>query len=163
MQTFLPYPDFVSSLAVLDRQRIGNQIWREVPTLLHGGWSHHPASKMWRDYKPALALYGLFGVGVLRAVYGKDYSDRPWCRDFLTYLPYGDLVESYDQFIRHHMSIINRIAFPPWLGDDAIHSSHRAVLLAKDYDHYSQFGWTETPTPKCPITNKWPYVWPEEK
>lgn len=34
---------------------------------------------------------------------------------------------------------------PPWLGDERVHSSHRANLLRKKYAHYSQFGWKETP------------------
>lgn len=34
---------------------------------------------------------------------------------------------------------------PPWLGDDRVHSSHRANLLRKDFEHYSQFGWSEHP------------------
>jgi hypothetical protein len=34
---------------------------------------------------------------------------------------------------------------PPWLGIEEFHSSHRAALLAKDYDWYSQWGWVEKP------------------
>ena len=30
-----------------------------------------------------------------------------------------------------------------WLGDKRFHASHRANLLRKDFEWYSQFGWTE--------------------
>jgi hypothetical protein len=41
---------------------------------------------------------------------------------------------------------------PSWLGDDALHRSHRSALLRKDHGHYGdQFG-DEDPN--------LPYVWP---
>jgi hypothetical protein len=41
---------------------------------------------------------------------------------------------------------------PTWWGDEKIHASHRANLLRKLPEHYTQFGWTENP--------EMPYVWP---
>jgi hypothetical protein len=41
---------------------------------------------------------------------------------------------------------------PSWLGDDAVHASHRSNLLRKDLRHYSRFGWTEP--------DDLEYVWP---
>ena len=38
-----------------------------------------------------------------------------------------------------------------WFGDFEFHSSHRANLLRKDYEYYSQFKWKED------ATN--PYTW----
>ena len=43
------------------------------------------------------------------------------------------------------------IDYPHWFGNEQFHSSHRANLLRKDYEYYSQFGWEENPES--------PYVW----
>ena len=44
---------------------------------------------------------------------------------------------------------------PNWLGDERLHSSHRAALLAKNYNYYSKFEWKEKP--------KIDYYWPVRK
>ncbi|MCD2145355.1 MSMEG_6728 family protein [Gordonia paraffinivorans] len=68
MQTFLPYPDFARSAAVLDPARLGKQrvetlqILRALE-LFDYGWSNHPAVGMWRGHTPALVSYGLACVG----------------------------------------------------------------------------------------------------
>jgi hypothetical protein len=68
MQTFLPYPDFVSSVKALDYRRLGKQRV-EAMQLVNStnklaanpsakvGWANHPARTMWRGYLPALKLY----------------------------------------------------------------------------------------------------------
>lgn len=48
-----------------------------------------------------------------------------------------------------------QIEMPPWLGCEKFHSSHRAALLHKDRDWYSQFGWSEEPELN--------YVWPTQR
>ena len=64
VQTFLPYPDFAETAAVLDSARLGKQrvetlqILRAV-VLPEYGWQHHPAVLMWRGRVPALVAYGL--------------------------------------------------------------------------------------------------------
>jgi hypothetical protein len=126
MQTFLAYPSFNESMQVLDDSRLGNQVYREGMTLLRGNWPNHPASKMWRGYEDALALYLWAGVIEL-GKRGKDYDDRPWC-------------------IELRSKLTHSCPMPPWLGDKRVHSSHRANLLRKDPVWYGQFGWTEAPT-----------------
>lgn len=132
MQTFLPYPDFAQSMACLDPSRLGNQVYREGMTLLRGGWPNHPASKMWRGYEDALALYLWAGVVEL-GKQGKDYDDRPWC-------------------IELRSKLTHSCPMPPWLGDPDFHASHRSNLLRKDPVYYGQFGWTEP--------DNLEYVWP---
>ena len=39
--------------------------------------------------------------------------------------------------------IPDKIKYPPWLGTDMFHSSHRANLLRKDLEYYSNQGWVE--------------------
>lgn len=144
MQTFLPSADFSESMRCLDPKRLGNQIYREGMTLLRGGWPNHPASKIWRDYPDALVNYLLCGVKELRWR-GHNYTDRPWC------------IELQDRWDNRED---DEIKYPPWLGDQALHASHRGVLLYKDTEWYSQFGWKEAP--RAPLPNgKQNYVWPE--
>ena len=124
MQTFLPYPEFDKSAAVLDRQRLGKQrveayqIFRSIK--FGNGWSHHPIVKMWTGFENALKLYSNAMV-------------TEWIR----------------RGYRNNMEIHNlngcKIAFPWWLGNDEFHASHRAALLAKDYGYYSKYGWSEAP------------------
>lgn len=47
----------------------------------------------------------------------------------------------------------SRVKLPPWLGDDALHETHRSALLHKLPEHYSEYGW-EIPDPKVD------YLWP---
>jgi hypothetical protein len=134
MQTFLPYPSFISSAEILDRLRLGNQrketkqimLAIENPTY---GWQHHPAVNMWRGYEPALALYG---VAVCTAWIGRGYKDRQ--------MP----------FFEKRLS--KNIVMPFWFGDKAFHLSHQSALLQKDFSYYSQFFKNVDPT--------LPYVWP---
>ena len=37
----------------------------------------------------------------------------------------------------------NDMVKPHWIGKEEFHSSHRANLLRKDYEYYSQFKWKE--------------------
>jgi hypothetical protein len=124
MQTFLPYPEFDRSAAVLDRQRLGKQrveAYQIMRAITVGtGWSGHPIVKMWTGFEHALQLYS-------------NAMIEEWIRR-----GYRNSMETYD------ISGLT-IAYPWWLGLKEFHSSHRAALLAKDYDHYSRYGWTETP------------------
>ena len=83
-------------------------------------------SKMWRGYEDALAYYLWLGVSEL-ALRGKEYYDRPWCIELQERRP------------------MSTCLMPPWLGDERLHSTHRANLLRKDPQWYGQFQWTEDP------------------
>ena len=63
MQTFLPYPSFARSAAVLDHRRLGKHRVEALPivralTRTDYGWQHHPAVQMWRDHEEDLVAYG---------------------------------------------------------------------------------------------------------
>jgi len=124
MQTFLPYPDFEKSLECLDYRRLGKQRV-EADQLLKGQWSNHPASKMWRGYEEALKLY-------------RNTAIECWsARGYVNNMP---LLE------------VGKVVMPSWFGDEKFHAAHRSNLLRKNYEYYSQFGWTESDSLK--------YVWP---
>jgi hypothetical protein len=120
-------------MRVLDKSRLGNQVWREGVTLIRGGWSNHPASKMWRGHEYHLGLYLLAGVDVL-AERGKDYPDTR--------------AKIEVEMVKHQDT-----GKPWWIGFEQFHASHRSNLLRKNPVWYGQFGWTEP--------DNLPYYWPQ--
>lgn len=133
MQTFLPYPDYARSAAVLDNPRLRNQFFREGLILIRGHWSSHPASRMWQGHFWHLGLYLLSCYHELKS---RGFHYPTHAR------------ETYGIMLCHNANIDP----PPWLGDERLHSSHRANLLRKDPKHYGQFGWVEEPSNE--------YFWP---
>lgn len=130
MQTFLPYPDFARSAAVLDRLRLGKQrveAWQILLTLTGetSGWKSHPVMRMWEGYEDALRAYG-------RAV----------CSEWIA--------RGYRDNMLERFRGPEAYAPPPWLGDERFHVSHRSNLYRKDPEHYASFAPVE----------QLPYVWP---
>ena len=133
MQTFLPHESFEKSAQVLDWRRLGKQRVEahQVLNVLLGrtetkGWVNHPITRMWDSYEPALQLY--FNLCVEEWV-NRGYNNTMVLEDVPE--PGG-------------------ILYPHWLGNDLLHSSHRANLLRKDKEYYSKFCWNEDSTnPYC--------------
>lgn len=129
MQTFLPYPSFLASAHVLDRQRLGKQrvetlqILRalELPDY---GWQNHPVVRMWRGRTPALVRYGLDCV---RAWTGRGHGDST-AEQIAEFAPWVAEL-SQDDLQREAL-------LPAWLGDERLHRSHRSQLIAKDPEFY---------------------------
>lgn len=119
MQTFLPLADFEQTAAVLDYKRLGKQRV-EVKQILNaltktsGGWVNHPAVKMWRGHRTALAYYGFVICKEWRA---RGYKD--------SLLP---------QFVVEIGE--DPIDFPDWIGDDDFHRSHQSNLIRKQPEFY---------------------------
>lgn len=141
MQTFLPYSDYYKSMQCLDKDRLGNQVWREGLTLIRGKWKNHPAAKMWRGHFYSLGEYLMAGIRVLHERVGQPKYD---------YLA----IRIMDEMKKH-----DNTGVPPWLGNEAFHASHRAALLYKLPEWYSQFGWQEKPD-TLNEKGKLNYVWP---
>lgn len=132
MQTFLPFADYRQGFECLDDLRLRNQVCRECLTLLRGGWQNHPASKMWQGHFHELARYSIHGMLVLQ--------QRSKC-----------YIEVTNELYQIRNSFPDTGA-PKWLGDPALHASHRSNLLRKDPVWYGQFNWSEP--------DNLPYVWP---
>ena len=138
MQTFLPYESFARSAQVLDQARLGKQRV-ETLQLLRGlvvpdyGWQRHPALLMWKGFVPALTAYGLAMTDEWIA---RGHADTVR-EQILEFAPSaGD----------------GAVELPPWLGDEALHRSHRSNLIEKSPEVYG---------PLFPDTEAGlPYVWP---
>jgi hypothetical protein len=136
MQTFLPYADFYETAKCLDWRRLGNQR-NEANIILKtirgesDGWKHHPIVKMWTGYEEYLEWY-------------RNVMIEEWIRRGYS----NHMKICGTMFVGDKCSFVPK---PPWLGNEEFHSSHRAALLFKNYDHYKQFSWNEVP--------KMEYVW----
>lgn len=143
MQTFLPYPSFAESAAVLDAPRLGKQRVETLQLLRANtvpgyGWRNHPAAKMWRGHLPALTAYGLVMTDAWIAG-GRADTVRAQILEF------APEVDGLPQ---------SEVEMPPWLGDAAFHLSHRSNLLRKDAAFYGpRFG---------DVPDDLPYVWPPD-
>lgn len=151
MQTFLPFPSFVASAAVLDDRRLGKQrvetfqILRALvfPTY---GWKNHPAVAMWRGFTPALVGYGLT---VCLEWERRGYADAVA----------GQLLRFCGPVPPGLPELRAAGALPPWLGTETVHRSHRAALLSKEPAYYGElFGGQQGIDPDLPADL--PYDWP---
>src|SRR3954471_3690510 len=150
MQTFVPVADFEQSARLLDSPRLGKQrvetlqILRalELPDY---GWATHPAVLMWRGRTSALVAYGLAMVRVWRE---RGFADT-------THAQIAEFAPSVVGCLQAELSA--DALLPSWIGDEALHRSHRSNLLAKDPGFYRP-RFTELFGPE---PDDLPYVWPE--
>lgn len=148
MQTFLPYPDFAESAAVLDDRRLGKQRVETVQVLraltrLTYGWKRHPAVRMWAGFPEGVAAYGL--------VVCAEWVRRGWA-DTCAATIGADLAEVGRPAPRTQAELAARMLLPDWIGDERVHRSHRAALLRKDPEHYGPLFDDVDPAE--------PYFWP---
>lgn len=121
MQTFLISSDFHECARILDNKRLWKQVLEAdgLIRIIKGerqGYRFHKITKMWWNYLDALIYYRNC---VLFEWLGRRLNDKP------------DLIFNKPEIM------------PPWIYDERVLSSHRAALLYKNYNHYSQFGWKE--------------------
>ena len=163
MQTFLPLPSLRKSVCALDRARLGKQRVEGVQILrtllgMSSGWARHPAVRMWAGHEHALARYVGFACLEWQA---RGYTDNLWRAPALLLgtLDPADVPEDAPETVRamafwraSQPPLDRSSGLPSWWGDARLHGSHRSRLLAKDFAHYSQFDWPETPGAE--------YYWP---
>jgi hypothetical protein len=149
MQTFLPVPDFADSARLLDSPRLGKQrvetlqILRAIE-LPDYGWANHPAVLMWRGRTPALVSYGLAMAQV--------WQERGFADSTATQI--GEFAPEVVGVPQRELADAGLL--PSWLGDEALHRSHRSNLIAKDPGFYrARFADRFGAEP-----DDLPYVWP---
>lgn len=132
MQTFLPYPDFAASAAVLDDRRLGKQrvealqVLRAVTRETYG-WKRHPAVRMWAGHPDGIAAYGL---AICAEWVSRGRADT--CAATIGL----DLAEAGRPAPRTQAELARRCLLPCWIGDGRLHRSHRSALVRKDPQHY---------------------------
>lgn len=111
---------------MLDDKRLGKQrveTLQIMKALVDGeGWTHHPATKMWRGYEYSLLNY--------------QYAI---CYEWHIFRGFADtcLRKTIDIFYSKDYLMDNK-ADPFWLGDEAFHAAHRSNLLRKDPEFYGR-------------------------
>ena len=150
MQTFLPVADFEESARLLDSPRLGKQRVETLQVLRalelpDYGWTSHPVVRMWRGRTPALVAYGLASVRVWRE---RGFADT-------THTLIAEFAPEVVGVPQEELARAGML--PSWVGDEAVHLSHRSNLLAKEPDFYRPlfqplFG---------AEPEDLPYVWPE--
>lgn len=145
--TLLPYPNFSICAMVLDDRRLFETVTASsavISTLQdRGGLSQsHPTVRIWEGCVVALMLYR---DCMLREAYRRQLESK-W-PVLLTRAPDDDLGNP------------RGIIMPGWLGDDRLHSSHRAALLRWALGSYAHRGWDENE--KMPRRGVW-WPWDEE-
>ena len=148
MQTFLPYADFEQTARVLDSRRLGKQrveVIQIVRALTRPAyaWKSHPAVLMWSGYEEALGTYGQV---MSRVWVEQGFGDT--CAATIA----ADLAAVGVPALRSQEELAAAGELPPWLGDEALHRSHRSALVRKDPGFYG---------PRFPgVPDDLPYLWP---
>ena len=134
MQTFLTNSNYEKSAQALDNRRLRKQTW-ECKQILEAvianrigekrGWQSHCITRMWQNHPHSLLCYWAAMVREC-AVRGLN----------------GFAVINDDDY---PILLEKEKPAPDFVYDKRIKSAYRAHLLAKDFSHYSQFGWTEQP------------------
>lgn len=157
MQTFLPSADYVETAYVLDNKRLNKQALEAWQLMLVNlkldpegnfreprGWVNHPAALMWRGHEGALLEY-------------IEAMTQEWLsRGYKTTI-FDKARKTLDSALRLNLSF--SVDKPRWMKTLSVldvTSSHRLALLAKNYEHYRQFGWPED-SGTAPKTYE--YVW----
>lgn len=128
MQTFLPYLDFKKSAKALDRQRLGKQRVECLQILksLAGqsdGWQYHPNVTRWQGYELVLVDYACY---ICEEWLRRGYKDT--CLDKILDL------------LGHNAHWLEQDEWPEWLTEEFC-QGHRELLLSKNEEWYSQYGW----------------------
>jgi hypothetical protein len=163
MQTFLPIAtiEYSRIAKTLDNKRLHKQAlegWQILMNLTEldpagnhrtpGGWTNHPAVKMWRGSEQELVVYILAMV------------DEWVSRGYKSTLRQKVIATALIAKSEFRLGT----AIPEWITDqdmfERIAVTHRQALLAKNYKHYSQFNWEED-TGKEPT--EYTYLWPTEE
>jgi len=147
MQTFVPFESNFNQCAfVLDDNRLNKQRSEcqiILKTLLGlydietgKGWPHHPATRMWLGYEPALLGYSI-AIALEWETRGHADTTLEWFVNLAD--DKGFDIENYEM--------------PHWWGG-GIHASHRSNLMEKNPEYYLRW-WTDKPGMN--------YVWPSGK
>jgi hypothetical protein len=154
VQTFLPYPDFARTAAVLDDRRLGKQRVEALQILRaltrpDYGWRHHPAVLMWKGHEEALVAYG---IAICAEWCRRGHADTCETKLLDDARTAGALGRRRRPRTQDELAAAGEL--PPWLGDAAVHASHRASLLRKDDAWYRPRFGADAVDPDVP------YVWP---
>lgn len=118
----MPYMCIYMSLDCLDNKRLGKQRVeaKQILDAITGktkAWLNHPCTQMWIGYENYLKFYINTAIRLWKVRGFKNTMDEY-------------VVDIFDLKIDE---------IPFWVGVDSFHTSHRLMLLKKNYKHYSRY------------------------
>lgn len=143
---FVPCLTFEESVACLDDRRLYKQALEALQLLgvildlpkadgsPRKGWRNHPAALQWKPWPGALRRYAETAIDECRRR--------------------GMNVAGLERLLEK-IPVQRSRKMPNWWGDERVHSSHRARLLQKDFEHYSRFNWPEANDPNLFEQSYW--------
>lgn len=139
-ELYLPFANYTASAIHLSPERLAMQVVKadQIRTIIQ---NHRPSRgpllppvRMWQQHIVSVMLYR---DCLLREFYRRGL---PWVgTPLLSHL----CLEHPTAPLPPH---ILKIEQPPWLGNEKLHSNHRAYLLHEDPEWYARWGWDETPS-----------------
>lgn len=144
MITWLPYPDFTESIAVLEMPELNRQKTDIIKILdiihqngsRYRGWEAHPAVSMWRGNEVTLCEYGLLTI------------EESFAR--------GAVSDKQKLKIEMHMEWATvgeyKMDKPYWFGDTHLHISHQSNLIRHNPPVYG--------VKFSDVSMNLPYIWP---
>ena len=132
MRLALPYANFSVTAMVLSEDHLywNLEAARWAMSATRGvliGYQHHPTVIAWQNWQLAL--------GLLHDVHVREYLRRGH-----SYAHPSQVME-----LGEDVPPLPGYQPPPWLGKFKYHAEERMVLMQRDPEHYSQWGWTEEP------------------
>jgi len=122
MNTLLPFPS-LNSIGLLSNADLGVQIY-EAGELVHllvdapAGWYKEPAAMQWYGHIDALKAY---------------YN--------LCVILWGQRGFKQERKIYTGLDLRYSTKLPPWVGDERVHTFHRATLVSRRPDFYKRYAW----------------------
>ncbi|RDJ34997.1 MAG: hypothetical protein DWQ19_09185 [Crenarchaeota archaeon] len=114
----------------MGKQRLETLHILKVITGKSDAWGKHPIIAMWQGHARALSEYG---IAICNEWISRGYKDSR--------LP---IIKTFRK---------GKLVYPSWIGNEDFHAAHRAALLYKNFEWYSQFNWQEKPELN--------YIWPK--
>jgi hypothetical protein len=136
IMTWLPYQDFLTTFQTLSDYHVGRQM-HEAGIVLDYlvGIGHEKlcdrfrTTRMWKGYPSALAFY--HSMAIREHVMRGGRPLRTAAYDFY----HGFQIETL-HYAHRKLVPVQEIEYPPWLGDERLHASHRGALFRQYPEHY---------------------------
>lgn len=151
IMTYLPLQNFLETFQHMSDYDVGRQMHEAGITLDYiVGLGHeklsdrYPVTRMWKGYPSALAFY--HSMAIREHVMRGGRPLRVAAYDF-----YHEFRIETLHYAHRKLVPVTEIEYPPWLGDEQLHASHRGALFRRNPEHYLQ--WMED--------KDLPLFWPE--
>lgn len=154
MQSFLCYSSFTETAKTLDYRRCGKMRCENFQ-LLTACIAKRTGNIYTKDKNGRTRKRGWLNHTALLMWYHPDGRYEMALKKYINAMIDEWVSRGYVNNMKKYKIVYSQLEYPEWLGDERVHSSHRAALLYKNYDYYSRFNWKEKPELN--------YYWPKNE